>query len=74
KPQGAFYVFPNVQSFGVSSAELANRLLEKGGVALLPGTAFGAFGEGFLRLSYANSIENIQEALRRITAVLGSGL
>jgi aspartate/methionine/tyrosine aminotransferase len=71
KPQGAFYVFPNIQSTGMKSADLATLLLEEAGVALLPGTAFGAYGEGYLRLSYANSIENIREALRRMEEVLG---
>ena len=70
RPQGAFYVFPNITSFGIGSAELANLLLEEGGVALLPGTAFGDYGEGYLRISYANSIANIEKALVRMTAVL----
>jgi aspartate/methionine/tyrosine aminotransferase len=71
RPQGAFYAFPNIKSFGLSSEEMANLLLEEAGVALLPGTAFGVYGEGYLRLSYANSIENIQEALARMERVLG---
>ena len=70
RPQGAFYVFPNITSFGLSAGEMASLLLEEGGVALLPGTAFGAYGEGYLRLSYANSIPNLQEALRRMERVL----
>jgi aspartate/methionine/tyrosine aminotransferase len=70
KPQGAFYAFPNVQSFGRPVDELASILLEQAGVALLPGTAFGANGEGYLRLSYANSIEHIEKALERISSVL----
>jgi aspartate aminotransferase len=69
-PRGAFYAFPNVQAFGRSSADLADRLLEQAGVALLPGTAFGRNGEGYLRLSYANSVENIQTALERMAQVL----
>jgi aspartate/methionine/tyrosine aminotransferase len=69
-PSGAFYAFPNVQAFGRSSDELAEILLEEAGVAVLPGTAFGRNGEGYLRLSYANSIENIEEALERIGATL----
>ncbi len=64
-PQGAFYVFPNIQSFGRSSDEIANLILEAG-VAVLPGTSFGAHGEGYLRLVYANSLENIARALERI--------
>jgi len=62
-PQGAFYTFPNVQAFGRPAEELADYLLQEAGVAVLPGTAFGSYGEGYLRLSYANSIENIQKAL-----------
>jgi aspartate aminotransferase len=70
KPQGAFYVFPNVKSFKRTSAEIAGYLLEEAGVAVLPGSAFGQFGEGYLRLSYANSLENIAEALDRIEEAL----
>lgn len=69
-PPGAFYVFPNVSSFGQSSAVIADRLLNEGGVALVAGTAFGAAGEGYVRLSYANSLENIELALERIRTVL----
>ena len=69
-PPGAFYAFPNVQAFGRSSEDLACILLEKAGVAVLPGTAFGRNGAGYLRLSYANSKENIEKALRRIIQVL----
>jgi aspartate/methionine/tyrosine aminotransferase len=72
RPPGAFYVFPNITRTGYSSKALADRLLEEGGVACLSGTAFGEFGEGHLRFSYANSMENIQEALKRIRSVLGS--
>jgi len=69
-PQGAFYVFPNVRAFGRSAAELADYILDKAGVAVLPGTAFGQQGEGYLRLSYANSYENIQKALERMAHAL----
>jgi len=69
KPQGAFYVFPNITGTGMGSSELANLILEKAGVALLPGNSFGEYGEGYLRLSYANSHENIQKGLDRIYAV-----
>jgi aspartate aminotransferase len=69
-PQGAFYVFPNVEAFGRSSGELADYLLEEAGVAVLPGTAFGRNGEGYLRLSYANSRENISKALEEMARVL----
>jgi aspartate aminotransferase len=71
-PQGAFYAFPNVQAFGLSSAELADYLLDVAGVAVLPGTAFGRNGEGYLRLSYANSEENIEKALERIQSALAA--
>jgi aspartate aminotransferase len=66
KPQGAFYVFPNITATGLSAKQLAERLLDNAGVALLPGSSFGRYGEGYLRLSYANSIENIQKGLERI--------
>jgi aspartate aminotransferase len=71
KPQGAFYTFPNIKGTGMKSNELANLLLEKAGVALLPGSSFGEFGEGYLRLSYANSIENIKKGMQQIKSVLG---
>lgn len=70
KPAGAFYVFPNIQSLGRSSSDLADQLLDEAGVALLPGTAFGSLGEGFLRLCYANSLANIEQAVARIREVL----
>lgn len=70
KPKGAFYAFPNIEGTGISSRELAHYLLEEAGVAVLSGTAFGEYGEGFLRLSFANSIENIQKALERIEKAL----
>jgi aspartate aminotransferase len=65
-PAGAFYAFPNIADTGMSSRELADLLLYEAGVAALSGTAFGRYGEGYLRFSYANSLENIQEALARI--------
>lgn len=70
KPLGAFYVFPNITGTGSTSRELADRLLNEGGVACLSGTAFGRFGEGYLRLSYANSIPNIEKALERVERTL----
>ena len=70
RPKGAFYVFPNIQETGMKSQEISDMLLEKAGVAGLPGTAFGAFGEGYLRFSYANSVENINKALERIEQTL----
>ena len=66
KPHGAFYAFPNITGTGRSSRELADALLTQAGVACLSGTAFGSWGEGYLRFSYANSVENIQKALDRI--------
>ena len=67
-PQGAFYVFPNIRGLGLrSSAEVADRLLDEAGVATLAGTCFGAAGEGYLRLSYANSQANLDKAVSRIS-------
>jgi len=65
-PHGAFYVFPNITQTGWKSKPLADALLDQAGVAALSGTAFGAFGEGYLRFSIANSMENLQQALDRI--------
>ena len=70
RPRGAFYAFPNVTRLGRPSSEIAERLLTEAGVALLPGTAFGAHGEGYLRLSYANSEANLRAALERMRSVL----
>jgi aspartate aminotransferase len=70
KPLGAFYVFPNITGTGRASRELAEVLLNEAGVACLSGTAFGKFGEGYLRLSYANSIPNLEKALERIAKTL----
>ncbi|MGE5175538.1 MAG: pyridoxal phosphate-dependent aminotransferase [Hyphomicrobiales bacterium] len=72
KPAGAFYVFPNIGGLGMKSADVEHALLEEGGVAALSGTAFGAHGEGYLRFSYANSIENIREGLKRFEAFVQS--
>ena len=66
KPLGAFYLFPNISGVGLPSEQFANRLLNEAGVAALPGTAFGEYGEGYLRLSFANSLTNIEAALDRI--------
>ena len=66
KPLGSFYVFPNVTQLSLSCEALADYLMDEVGVALLPGTAFGKYGDGYLRLSYANSLENIKDALSRI--------
>lgn len=70
EPKGAFYAFPNVTGTGRSSQEVADHLLDRAGVAVLPGTAFGRGGEGYLRFSYANSVQNISDALEAIEAVL----
>jgi aspartate/methionine/tyrosine aminotransferase len=72
KPHGAFYVFPNVRGLGMKSAEVETALLQEAGIAVLSGTAFGAHGEGYVRFSYANSIENIQEGLRRFETFVQS--
>ena len=69
-PNGAFYAFPNIKKTGFKSKELADKLLYEAGVATLAGTSFGKFGEGYLRVSYANSIENINLAIEKIKEVL----
>ncbi|MCI8416819.1 MAG: aminotransferase class I/II-fold pyridoxal phosphate-dependent enzyme [Lachnospiraceae bacterium] len=66
EPYGAFYVFPSIEEFGMTSEEFANRFLEEEKVAVVPGTAFGACGEGFLRISYAYSLEDLKRALERL--------
>ncbi len=72
EPAGAFYVFPNIRALNLKSTHAERMFLEEAGVAVLSGTAFGPRGEGYIRLSYANSIENIREALRRIGTLVGS--
>jgi aspartate/methionine/tyrosine aminotransferase len=69
KPHGAFYVFPNIEDTGMNCRELGEYLMSNG-VAVLPGTSFGKYGEGYLRLSFANSVENIKKALDRIAKAL----
>jgi len=66
KPLGAFYLFPNISGLGKQSVEIAERLLNEAGVAALPGTAFGRYGEGYMRFSFANSLDNIESAIERI--------
>ncbi len=66
EPHGAFYCFPNIKRFGMTSEEFANRFLKEEKVAVVPGTAFGASGEGFLRVSYAYSLDSLREALDRL--------
>ncbi len=70
RPLGAFYVFPNIQATRQDERDLADRLLMEGGVAVLPGTSFGDGGKGYLRLSYATSVDQIEEGVRRIGMVL----
>ena len=69
-PGGAFYAFPNITQTGMDARTLQGRLLEESGVATVAGTSFGAFGEGYIRFSYANSVENIRAALGRIAELL----
>ena len=68
EPYGAFYVFPCIKEFGMTSEEFAERLLREEKVAVVPGTAFGSCGEGFLRISYAYSLENLKIAMEKIGA------
>jgi aspartate/methionine/tyrosine aminotransferase len=72
EPAGTFYAFPRVESTGLTSAELADRLLEEAGVVTLPGTGFGEEGEGHLRISYANSQANLREGLKRMATHLAT--
>ncbi len=72
RPHGAFYVFPNIKQLGLDGKNFADLLLEKFGVAVLSGTAFGKYGQGYLRLSYANSVDNIQKALDKIEQAVKS--
>ena len=73
EPGGAFYAFPNITGTGMDAKTLQTRLLEEAGVAVIAGTSFGAYGEGYLRFSYANSTENIVAAIDRIGAMLAAG-
>lgn len=70
KPQGAFYVFPSIKKTGLSSLEFSQKLLKEEKVAVVPGTAFGSCGEGFIRISYASSMESLKEALQRMERFL----
>ncbi|MCR5429605.1 MAG: aminotransferase class I/II-fold pyridoxal phosphate-dependent enzyme [Eubacterium sp.] len=70
EPFGAFYVFPNIKKYGLTSEEFATRLLKEEKVAVVPGTAFGDCGEGFLRISYAYSLENLKVALDRVKSFI----
>ncbi len=69
-PKGAFYAFPNIRGTGLSSQEFADKALYEAGVALLAGTAFGQFGDGYVRISFANSQENLREAIERLRKIL----
>ena len=69
-PGGAFYAFPNITGTGLTSQQMQDKLLEEAGVATISGTSFGAYGEGYMRFSYANSIENIEAALEKAQKVL----
>lgn len=71
RPGGAFYAFPNIEGTGYTAQALQEKLLNEAGVAVIAGTSFGAYGEGYLRFSYANSTENIREAIQRIRKLLG---
>jgi aspartate/methionine/tyrosine aminotransferase len=71
EPGGAFYAFPNVRELGLPAATLSDLMLERAGVACLPGTAFGSYGEGYLRFSYANSVDNIRVALTAFETLAG---
>lgn len=66
KPKGAFYIFPSIKKFNISSQEFAEMLIEKEQVAVVPGNAFSSYGEGYIRISYAASMEELEEAMRRI--------
>jgi aminotransferase len=66
EPEGAFYIFPNIGKFGLTSEEFCEKLLYSQHVAIVPGTAFGESGEGFARISYAYSVDHIKKALKRI--------
>ena len=74
KPTGAFYMFPSIQSTGLTSLEFATRLLDAEHVAVVPGSAFTTFGEGFIRISYANSMENLVKGMNRLEDFVGNNL
>jgi len=72
KPEGAFYIFMNIKETGLTSQQFSDYILDKADVALVPGTEFGTEGEGYVRISYANSMENLKEAIRRIEAAVAA--
>jgi aspartate/methionine/tyrosine aminotransferase len=69
-PKGAFYVFPNIKEYGLSSFDFVSLLLEKARVSMVPGSSFGEHGEGYVRISYATSLENLHEAMDRLEKAL----
>ena len=71
-PKGAFYAFPNIEGTGMSSTKFANELLQEAGVAVLAGESFGRYGKGFIRISFANSTENLVEAMNKISSFVES--
>jgi len=70
RPEGAFYVFPNIKAFGMSSLDMASYLMREAALATVPGSAFGQWGEGYLRLAYADSYDNLKEGMARMKAAL----
>ena len=72
EPKGAFYLFPDIRAFGLSSKEFCDRLLDEQAVVCVPGSAFGDVGEGFIRMAYTASVEKIEEAMERIKAFCAS--
>ena len=70
EPRGAFYIFPDISKYGMTSEEFATDLLQKEHVVVVPGTAFGDSGEGFVRISYAYSLDALKEAMKRIERFL----
>ena len=71
RPEGAFYFFPNVKSFGMTSLEMSTYLLKEAALATVPGSAFGSWGEGYIRLAYSDSYENLSEAMDLLAQALG---
>jgi aspartate/methionine/tyrosine aminotransferase len=69
-PEGAFYAFPSIKGTGLTSMEFETKALQEAGVAALSGSAFGGFGDGYVRLSYANSVENLQKAIERLRGMV----
>ena len=72
EPAGAFYLFPNITGAGLTSKQFAERMLEEGNVAVLPGSDFGSMGEGYIRISFSTSMDNLAEGLKRMKNVLES--